>query len=192
MNDSLGEITALLHRVEYDRSAAERLYELVASELRCIAEHQMAKERIDHTLQATILIDDAFVHVALKGIPFQNRRHFYLAAAKAMRNILVGYQRRRMTQKRGGNWQRVPVELDSLPTDAGGASVVDLVMLDEALTGLEEFDPVATRVVELLYFGGYQQKEVAEMLDVDRRTVGRKFELARAYLFEQLGDGEKV
>lgn len=173
------DVTDLLSRWSRGEHAAlAELMPLVYGELRDLAERFMHREQADHTLQPTALVHEAYMRLAASSGPFNNRIHFYGAAARAMRRVLVDYARQRHAGKRGHN--PVLAELD----DASAAVDLrdDLVALDDALERLAAVAPLPARVVELRYFGGLSVAEVAEALDVSPGTVGRYWTFARAWL----------
>ena len=174
------EITQLL--LEWrngDRTALDKLMPMVYEELRQLASHYMAAERTDHTLQATALINEAYLRLTdHKDIQWQNRAHFYAVAAQAMRRILVGHARARHAAKRGGGALTVSLE-DAL---AMADKSADLIALDEALSDLAALDPRKSQVVELRHFGGLTAEEVAGVLGVSPVTVMRDWKTAKAWL----------
>jgi RNA polymerase sigma factor (TIGR02999 family) len=181
----MGDITTLLARWRAgDTGALEELTPLVYAELRDLAEHYMRQEQGDHTLQPTALVHEAYLRLAgVRAPKFENRVHFYGAAAQVMRRILVDHARRRRATKRGSG--AVVVALDDVDI-AGITPDLDLVALDEALTNLAAVAPRAARVVELRYFGGLSVVESAEVLDVAPITVKRQWAFARAWLHRAL------
>ena len=183
-----GEITVLLKKwASGDESALERLAPLVYGELRRQARRYMRHERADHTLQPTELVHEAYLRLeGLQDMPFEGRRHFYGAAAQAMRRILVDHARQRNAEKRGGPEQRrVPLEeILNLPVDLG----LDFVGLDQALTALAALAPDKARVVELRYFAGLSIAETAQVMDIAPATVKRHWTFARAWLYHRLSE----
>jgi RNA polymerase sigma factor (TIGR02999 family) len=158
---------------------------LVYDELRRVAARYINRERPGQTLQATALVNEAFVRlVNEKARGFENRAHFVAIAALSMRQILVQRARARRAAKRGGAPQRVT--LDDALLAAEGTSI-DILALDEALTRLAELDPAQARVVELRYFGGLTIEETAEAMRSSPATVKREWALARAWLKNELG-----
>jgi RNA polymerase sigma factor (TIGR02999 family) len=175
--------TLLLKRWrEGDMNALEELTRLVYPELKRLAAHNMRRERIGHTLTPTALVAEAYLRlVGDEVLSFENRAHFMSAAARQMRLILVDFARQRSALKRGGGLQRVTFD-EQLSFDDHS----DLVALDEALTALEAVDERKARAVELHYFGGMSQDEVAAALGVHRNTVVRDLRLAEAWLNRHL------
>ncbi len=162
----------------------EEVIALLHSELRRIAARLMASERPDHTLQPTVIADEAYLQlVDQQNRNWKNRAHFFAAAAQTMRHILVDYGRRRRSQKRGGLFQRV--DLDQAER-IGIAPDDDVIALDEALKRLEHIDPRQSRIVELRYFGGLTEEETAEVMGTSPRTIKREWAVARVWLYAEL------
>ncbi|MDQ3920007.1 MAG: sigma-70 family RNA polymerase sigma factor [Acidobacteriota bacterium] len=184
------EITRLLEDWSRgDRSALDRLIPLVHAELRRIARRQMSQERAAHTLQATALVNEAYVRLAGDvGQRWQNRAHFFAVCAQVMRHVLIDHARSRAREKRGGALQRVSLEGVAALAEGGGA---DLLALDQALARLEEFDRQKARVVELRYFAGLGIEETAEALGVSPTTVRREWRRAKAWLYRALAEGRQ-
>ncbi|HXH23855.1 MAG TPA: ECF-type sigma factor [Vicinamibacterales bacterium] len=161
---------------------------LVYDELRRIAARYIARERPGQTLQATALVNEAFVRLASeRQRPFQNRTHFLAIAALSMRQILVQRARARRAAKRGGSPVRVTLDDARLPAArAPRPDDVDVIALDEALSRLAQLDPDLARVVELRYFGGLTVEETAEVMESSPATVKRHWALARAWLKKEL------
>jgi RNA polymerase sigma factor (TIGR02999 family) len=169
-----------------DQNALERLIPLVHAELRRLARQFMRGERPGHTLQPSALINEAYLRlVDVRRVRWQNRVHFFSVAAKVMRRILVDFARTRNYQKRGGGTYQV--SLDQAMTAAKEPSQ-DLVALDEALTALSEFDERKGRIVEMRFFGGLSEKEIAEALAVSQETVGRDWRLSKSWLRHRLSE----
>ena len=172
-----------------DRAALDELVPLVYKELRGLAHHYMSGERPDHTLQATALVNEAYLRLADQRSPdLQNRAHFFAVSARAMRQILVDYAKSYQAQKRGGGARKV--ELDETAIVSPEATE-EVVRLSEALEGLEALDPRKAQVVELKYFGGLTYDEIAEVLKISGITVRRDWEFARAWLHKELQDSDK-
>ena len=176
-----GEATRLLVAVaDGDAGAVGELLPLVYDELRRLAAACLQGERPGHTLQPTALVHEAYLKlVDQRTAGWQDRMQFLGVAAKAMRRILVDYARSHRAAKRGGSWERAP--LDDAVVHAGGRAE-NLVALDDALVRLARFDEQKARVVELRFFGGLTVAEVAEVLGVSHRTVERDWTLAKAWL----------
>ncbi len=179
------DITALLlDWNEGNEQALEKLTPLVYAELRRIAGRCMAGERDGHTLQASALVNEAFVKlIDLRRIHWQNRAHFFAMSARLMRRILVDFARRKRYQKRGGDPVKVTLD-DKLVIAMDRTS--DLVALDDALKALAEANPRVSQVVELRYFGGLTEAETAEALHVSEDTVLRDWKFAKAWLHREL------
>lgn len=179
-----GEVTVLLRRVSAgDKDAESELLPRVYAELKRLALSQLRSERPGHTLQATALVHEAYMRLANQQEGWNGRAHFYALAAKVMRRILTDYARQRNAGKRGGGKIKlsldehlgVPVEQCPMLTD-----------LDEALERLEEISPRQAKIIELRFFGGLTEDEVAEVIGVSSRTVKRQWESARAWLYGEL------
>jgi len=162
-----------------------RLFPVVYAELRAAARAHLRHERSDHTLQATALVHEAYMRLLGGAYPVWNdRQHFFRAAAEAMRRILVEHARRRARVKRGGNPVRVSLgDVDS----ATQYDPEEILALDDAIRRLEDQDPTLADVVRLRFFAGLSVEETARMLDVSERTVKREWAFARAWLYEALG-----
>ena len=169
---------------EGNQSALDELYPLVYDELHRLARRYMSRERKDHTLQTTALINEAYVRlVDQKNVNWANRSHFFAISAQIMRRILIDHARRHAYAKRGGGAQQVSLEEVAAITPDQGR---ELVRLDEALKSLAERDPRRSQVVELRYFGGLNNEEIAGVLNVSENTVTRDWNMARAWLYQQL------
>ena len=185
MDPAASEVTALLKQwTDGRQDALERLVPVVHAELRKLAASYMRRERPDHTLQPTALVNEAFMKlVDQRAVQWRNRAHFFGIAAQAMRRILVDHARARASAKRGAAER--PVPLDDVAV-AGAMPDPTLVALDEALTRLEHLDTQQSRVVELRFFGGLTMEETAVVLGVSPATVGREWACARAWLHAEL------
>ena len=167
-----------------DQAALEQLMPLVHDELRRLARRHMAHERVGHTLQATALVNEAFVRlIDVRQVKWQDRAHFFAMSSRLMRRILVDFARSKGYQKRGGGAQKVSLD-DALvvATEPGQ----DLVALDDALNALAAFDARKSQVVEMRFFGGLSVEETAEALNVSVDTVMRDWKLAKAWLLREL------
>lgn len=179
------QITDWLARISAgDRRAVDQLLPVVYEELRRLAESQLRLERADHTLQATALVHEAYIRlIGQQNVAWQNRAHFMAVAAQAIRRILVDHARARGSEKRGGG--RARISLDSqLAYDESQAT--DLLALDESLERLAERHPDKARVVELRFFGGLTNDDIANVLGVTTRTIERHWQFARAWLFREI------
>jgi RNA polymerase sigma factor (TIGR02999 family) len=171
-----------------DAQASDELLPLVYQELRRLARAQMAGERGAHTLQATALVHEAYLRLVKGELSWDGRRHFFGAAAEAMRRILIEHARRRAAQKCGGGRQRVDPREEELPVIQSPCDQIDdLLALDEALTRLASYDPSKAELVRLLFFVGLSLDEAAAALGVSRSTAHRQWQFARAWLFDAMG-----
>jgi RNA polymerase sigma factor (TIGR02999 family) len=167
-----------------DASALDRLIPLVYEELRRLARRYMRHERPDHTLQATALVNEAYLRlIDVHRVEWRNRAHFFAMAAQMMRRILVESARSRQRQKRGGGGVLVNLDdLQELPDLKGH----DLVALNDALSGLATFDARMSQVVELRFFGGLTVEETADVLKVSPETILRDWKTAKAWLLREI------
>jgi RNA polymerase sigma factor (TIGR02999 family) len=182
---SPGEITELLLAWgEGDQNALASLTPLVYGELHRLARYYMSKERPGHTLQATALVNEAYVKlVDSSRVQWRNRAHFMAVAAQLMRRILVDFSRSRDSRKRGGDLREVTLDEGLVVSDAPES---DLVALDDALSNLAKIDPRKAQVVEMRFFGGLSVDETAEVLGISNITVMRDWNTAKAWLFREL------
>ena len=182
------DVTRLLREWQAGSGPAlERLIPLVYDELHALASRYLSRERRDHTLQTTALVNEAFLKLAgQREVDWQSRAHFFGIAAKLMRRILVDHARRDGRVKRGGGAPHLP--LDDFDPPAPGAAVdpVDACVLDTALARLEALDPQQGRVVELRFFGGMTIEETAEVMGISPATIKREWAVARAWLYREL------
>ena len=185
--DSISQqrVTELLVQWNHgDNAALAELTPLVYEELRRIAHHHLSRQRPDHTLQTTALVNEAYLRLADQTSPqWQNRAHFFAVAARAMRQILVSYARNQQAQKRGSG--ALKVELDEAALISPEQSK-DIVELHEALEQLSALDSRKAQIVELKYFGGLNYDEIAEVLKISRITVRRDWEFAKVWLYTEL------
>ncbi len=184
MGSISAEVTVLLKKWRSgDEHAADNLMPLVYAELRRIAKRFMARERVNHTLQPTALVHEAFIQLKNMDVPWQDRAHFIAVCARAMRRILVDHARIKQAEKRGGG--AVAVELDVELAQAPSAEST-VIALDEALEKLMAFDARKGSVIELYYFGGLKQNEIGTVLSISVATVERELKAAKEWLREQL------
>lgn len=185
MADNTGSVTRLLQAWSLgDESAMQQLAPLIYSELRAIAAGLMRRERPGHTLRPTELVHEAFLRLVDQQFrDYDSRTHFFAIASRHMRQILVDHARKRGRIKRGGG--RAAAGLDGLEIAAPDASV-DLLALDDALSELTNFDERKSHILEMHYFGGMTQEEIASALGVHGNTVARDLRLARAWLQSRL------
>ena len=184
MSDS-GNITQLLQDYQSgNKDALDAMFPLVYDELRRLAASRLRNERDDHTLQATALVHEAYLRlIEQHSQTWQNRAHFFGLAAEMMRRILINHAVKRNADKRFGNQTRLA--LDEMIDFTQGHDV-NLIRLDESLTTLAEFDPKQAKIVELKFFGGLTNEEIAEVLNISDSTVKREWRVAKAWLHEQL------
>lgn len=184
------DVTQILNAISRgEERSSDRLLSLVYEELRKLAASKMSSERPDQTLQATALVHEAFLRIV--GVDaeqeWNNRGHFFGAAAEAMRRILVENARRKQQLKRGGQFKRVELNDVEIETEAFNE---DLVALDEALVKLKVIDSDAAQLVQLRYFTGLPIAEAAEMLGVSPRSADRLWSFARAWLYREIRAGK--
>src|SRR5262245_3385543 len=183
----MGDVTRLLERWNAgDAAAMPELLAAVYDELRRVADRVMQLERSDHTLQPTALVNELYLKFAgLRDLRLENRRHFYGAAAEAMRRILVDHARLHKAQKRGGGVAALP--LDAVPEgELAVTRAVDFDRLDEALQALRTIAPERAAVVDLRYFAGLSIEDTAEVLGLSRATVVRHWTFARSWLYREM------
>src|SRR5438132_1096702 len=179
------EVTQLLANWSHgDHAALEKLIPLFYEELRRLSHHCMKGQRPDHTLQTTALVNEAYLRLADQRKPsFTNRSHFFAVAAKAMRQILVNHAKAQQRQRRGGGASEVELDAAAVISPEQTQTVLDV---DEALERLALLDSRKARVVELKYFGGLNQDEIAAVLKISAITVRRDWLFARAWLYTEL------
>lgn len=179
------EITQLLAEWrEGNQAALDELYPLVYDELHRLARRYMSRERKGHTLQTTALINEAYVRlVDQRSVQWANRSHFFAISAQIMRRILIDHARRHAYAKRGGGARQVSLDETATIVDN---DLSEFLRLDEALKSLAELDPRRSQVVELKYFGGLNNDEIAGVLQISKNTVIRDWNMARAWLYGQL------
>jgi RNA polymerase sigma factor (TIGR02999 family) len=190
--DDPGDVTQILLDLGSGASVTpevtDRIFQVAYEELRRVAGGLMRRERADHTLQPTALVNEAYLRLADESrLEWQNRAHFFGIAARAMRQLLIEHARRRGAEKRGGGLERV-----TLDERLGVAAVneFEILELDDALTKLGRMDERMARIVELRFFGGLTAEETAHVLDVSRRTVTEDWRVARMWLAHELaGEG---
>ena len=194
--ESSGEVTRLLQRwSEGDATALEALWPLVYDDIRRMAGRQIASERSGHTLQATALVNEAFIRLAgERAFQWQRRGQFLALAAQIMRRVLVDYARQRKAQRRGegvrpvsihDTWAANEVER-AQALDAFHDESIDVLAIDDALTRLQQVDAPQGRIVELRYFGGLTLEETASVVGISLATVKREWAMARAWLRREL------
>lgn len=178
-------VTGLLRKwQDGDESALDQLLPLVHDTLHRLAHRYVNRERRGHTLQTTALVNEAFLRlVGQQDAGWENRAHFFAVSAQVMRHILVDYARQRASGKRGGPIRHVTLDGEAIVSPERSA---ELVALDDALAELEKVNPRGSRIVELRYFGGMNNREAAEVLRISETTVERDWRLARAWLYREL------
>lgn len=185
MTDDQEEITEILESWRAGNSdAAERLFPIVYDELRRRAKHFLALERSDHTLQPTALVHEAYMRlVGENSLDLENRAHFFGIAARVMRQILVDHARRHNSEKRGGLIHRFSIDdLDAIPEQKAG----NMLHLNDALEALEKIDHRKCQVVEMRFFGGMSEQEIAVVLGVSEKTISRDWKFAKLWLLREL------
>jgi RNA polymerase sigma factor (TIGR02999 family) len=186
LTDSQQDVTKLL--VDWrggDQAAFDKLMLVVYDELHLLAHRYMGRERGNHTLQTTGLVNEAYLRLmGRQDSDWQNRAHFFAVAAQVMRHLLIDYARARQYARRGGNALRVTLDEGIAVTPE---SSVDLLALNEALDRLDAIDERKRRIVELRYFSGLSVEETAEVLGVSAITVKREWLKAKAWLYRELG-----
>jgi RNA polymerase sigma factor (TIGR02999 family) len=188
----MSEVTVILQRAEQgDPKAAEELLPLVYSELRKLAAHKMANESPGQTLQATALVHEAWMRLVDNAgqAQFQNRAHFFGAAAEAMRRILIDRARRRQTQRHGGGQQRMDVEEIEIPAPAPDE---ELLAVNDALNDLAAIDAQKAELVKLRYFAGLNLEEAARALNISESTAKRWWSYSRAWLFNAIESNQRA
>jgi RNA polymerase sigma factor (TIGR02999 family) len=181
----VSEVTRILDRVQQgEAKAAEELLPLVYEELRKLAAHRMSQQPPGQTLQATALVHEAWLKMVGSGKrQWESRRHFFAAAAEAMRHILIDRARRKQRDRHGGNWAKVALEEAEISTPEVQET---LLALNDALEQFEKLDSAKAEVVKLRFFVGLSERETAELLGLSERTIQRHWAYAQAWLFERL------
>lgn len=172
-----------------NEEALAKLAPLVEMELHRLAKLYLGQERPGHTLQPTALVNEAYLQlIDWKNVEWKNRAHFIGVAAQMMRHVLINHALRRKRNKRGGDALRVSlVEAENVAITRG----TDIIALDDAMKALAQFDPRKSRIVELKFFGGLSEEEIAEVMKLSLRTVQRDWNLARAWLYKELSKDDK-
>jgi len=182
------EVTEILREwQEGDEEAPDRLFPLVYDELRTRAARYLARERTDHTLQPTALVHEAYLRlVEDSSSRAENRLHFFAIASRVMRQVLVDHARSHNAEKRGGAAARMSID----SVEIGSEEVLgDILQLDEALERLGTLDKRKLDVVEMRFFGGLKETEIAEILQVNEKTVRRDWQFAKVWLYQELANG---
>ncbi len=182
----MNDVTRILNAIERgDAKATEELFPLVYEELRLLAAQKLSQERPGQTLQATALVHEAYLRLVGDESPrWENRGHFFAAAAEAMRRILVENARRKRRLKHGGHYSRV--DLDEANPSVEAAAPDDLIALDDALTKLASLDKAKCDLVQLRYFAGLSMEQAAALLGISEPTAKRYWRFARAWLFREI------
>ncbi len=180
------EVTELLARWgDGDKQVLDRLLPMVYAELHRIAARYLRSERVDHTLQPTALINEAYLRlVGSSNVSWENRAHFFGIAARVMRRILVDHARQHGAEKRGAAFEKVAIDAANEPGEK--QQDVDLVALDAALTRLAEVDPEQSRLVELRFFAGLTIEETAAAMSLSVATARRRWTAAKAWLYREI------
>jgi RNA polymerase sigma factor (TIGR02999 family) len=187
----MSDVTRILSQIESgEPAAAEELLPLVYGELRKLATSRLANENVGQTLQATALVHEAYVRLvdAKQVQQWNSRGHFFAAAAEAMRRILIDQARRKRSEKRGGDYQRVAVDEELHTARQSAVPLLDLLALDEALRQLEVEEPIKAKLVKLRYFAGVPLEDAARMLEISPATAKRYWIYARCWLYDKLCD----
>ena len=178
-------LTQLLSQLSQgNRAVLQQLTPIILDELHRLASHYMHNERPGHTLQATALVNEAWIRLVDMDVAWQDRIHFYAIAARQMRHILVDHARARSASKRGGGLVRVDLD-DALEVTSD--NITDLIYLDRLLGELEQFDARASRLFELRLFSGLSNADIAEAEQISIATVEREIRTARAWIQSELG-----
>lgn len=189
MSTSISKTTQFVEQVSKgDRAAAEQLLPVVYDELKKLAAHYMKKESPGHSLQPTALVHEAFLKlVDQTQVSYQGQTHFFALGAQAMRRILVDHARSRSRLRRGGDRSRVTFDEETVFSRTRDE---DILVIDDLLTRLAELDSRQASIVELRFFGGLKVEEVAEALDLSKRTIESEWAMARAWLRNQLSEDD--
>ena len=184
------DVSALLEAWgQGDASASARLFDALYEELKRCAARQLRRERAGHMLQTTALVHEVYDKLLDQRVDWKNRAHFMAFAATSMRRVLVDYARARAADKRGGEWERLSIDVAELVPDESARDVLDL---HDAIDALAVFDPEQAKLVELRFFGGYSIEETAAVLGTSPTTVKREWDVARAWLHRRLRDGSRT
>lgn len=184
-----GDVTQLLIAWRQgDQNALERLVPRVSAELHRIALRHLSRESAGHSLDAGALVNEVYLRlIDWKSVQWENRAHFFAVAAKVMRRILVSHAMNKNRVKRGGEFVKVP--LDEAAQPAARPRDLDVIALDQALEKLAQLDERKSKIIELRFFGGLSEKEVAAVMETSLRTVERDWNFARAWLYRELSSG---
>lgn len=185
MSIASNEVTKLLNDWSGgDKSALDKLIPLVHAELKQLARRYMKRERVNHTLQTSALINEAYLRlINQKQVQWQNRTHFFAIASQLMRRVLVDHARTRGYAKRGGAVHNISFDETAI---ASSERAAQLIALDEALDNLAKIDPRQSRIVEMRFFGGLSIEETAEALSLSPATIKREWNAAKAWLYKEI------
>ncbi len=188
IDDNQEKVTQMLRQVQSgNRDALDELFPIIYKELRRLASSQLAGERSNHTLQPTALVHEAYMRlIDQHSVDWQNRVHFFSIAAETMRRILVNHAIQRNAQKRGSGVTCIELDEAISYHDKHEERELDLVVLDDVLKKLEEFDPTQAKIVELRFFGGLTVEETAEVMKISESTVKREWRMAKSWLKTKL------
>lgn len=183
--ERVNEVTLILRRWrDGEREAAEQLFPIVYDELRRLARSYISRERSDHTLQPTALVHEAYMRMVDQSLPsVEDRVHFFALSARVMRQVLVDYARAKNAEKRGGAAHRLSIDDIEL---SGEQTAGDLLQLNDALDRLEQIDERKARVVDMRFFGGLGEAEIADVLGVSEKTVRRDWQFSKLWLYREL------
>ena len=183
-------ITRLLQQAaQGDRAALDQIYESLYPELKRVARSRLRQQGRGDSMGTTTLLHESFVRlVGASDLRLQDRRHFFAYAARTMRNIIIDSARERLAERRGGNSEHVELDDDEAIDIADTSTSEELVRVSEALLELEKIDPELAELVDMRYFGGYTEIEIAELQGVTERTIRRRWDKARAWLYVALND----
>ena len=184
MEPASSAITRLLHESQGGNKAAfDELIPVVYDQLYALASRRLSSERRDHTLRTTDIVHEAYLRLVDADVNWNDRAHFYAIAAQVMRRILIDYAKSRNREKRGGEYEKVPLDA---AFDLGSPSASNLIEVNEALNRLSEKDPRKANIIELLVFGGLTYDEAASTLGISAATLHRELKLAKAWLYREL------
>ena len=188
-SSELPPITQLLHRAtEGDRAALDQVFESLYPDLRRVARARLHSQGRADSMSTTMLVHESFMRlVSTSGLRLEDRHHFFAYAAKTMRNVIIDAAREYRAERHGGGAEHVSLDGDDVPQVPDTAASEELLRINDALLELETLDPELVQVVEMRYFGGYSEQEIADMQGVTDRTVRRRWDKARAWLYVALG-----
>jgi len=187
----LPPITMLLRRAtEGDRAALDEVFASLYPDLRRVARARLHSQGRADSMNTTTLVHESFMRlVNMSGLRLEDRHHFFAYAAKTMRNVIIDAAREQLALRRGGGAEHLTLGAGEAALVADSGSSDELLRVNDALLELETLDPELVQVVEMRYFGGYSEQEIAEVQGVTERTVRRRWDKARAWLFVALGGG---